>query len=114
VSGTYATVMGAMWNEINALGLRVTDDPMSVNPPCVVIDPPSIDRLTMGHYNIRHQIHIVAPGGTGTADALATLDSMLDILVDALDPSSIEPSTYTLGSTGDGAPALTLTLERSN
>ena len=112
--GTYSTVMGQMYDEIHALGVRVTDDPASVNPPCVVIDPPSIERLTMGHYNIRHQIHIVAPGGTGTADALATLDSILDVLVDALDPSSIEPSTYTLGSTGDGAPALTLTLERSN
>jgi len=114
VSGTYGDAMEALAEEIRACDVRVTIDPVGVNPPCAVVDPPTLERLTYGgHWNVIHQVHLVAPGGTGTADALAILDSMLDKVAQALDPSSIQPSTYTLGSTGDGAPSLTLTLERS-
>ena len=111
--GIYAVAMSQMADELDACDVRVTIDPVGVNPPCAVVDPPTIVRLSMGHYNIQHTIHLVAPGGTGTRDALAILDDMLERVINAIDPDSIQPSTYTLGSTGDGAPALTITLERS-
>lgn len=113
MSGLYSEAMTALLEELRGSGVRATDDPVAVNPPCAVVEPPVITRLSMGHYGVSHRVHLVAPGGTGTYDAIATLDAMLESVLELLDPDEITPSTYTLGSTGDGAPALTLTLERS-
>ena len=110
--GFYRQAIANLAAEIEDLGVRAVTDPQAVNPPCVVIDPPSLERITSGHYAILHRVHLIAPG-FGNADAISNLDGLLESVFD-LDPDSIEPSTFTLGSTGEAAPALTLTLERSH
>jgi hypothetical protein len=111
IPGYYRQAMLQLASEIENLGVRAIIDPQAVNPPCVVIDPPRLERLSTAHYAVTHRIHVVAPG-PGGMDALSTLDTLLEQLWDT-DPDTVEPSTYTLGSTGEPVPALTITLERS-
>jgi len=100
--------------ELGAIdGLNVVTDPAAINPPCAVVEPPRLARLTGCGWNAQTRVHLVAPAGVGSADALHVLDEMLSLIVGTLDPDAAEPTTYILPATGEPAPALTLTLERT-
>lgn len=94
-------------------GLNVVTDPAAINPPCAVIEPPRLERLTGCAWNAMTRVHLVAPAGVGSGDALTVLDEMLALVAGVVDPDAAEPTTYILPATGDPAPALTLTLERN-
>lgn len=94
-------------------GLNVVTDPAAINPPCAIIEPPRLERLTGCGWNAATRVHLVAPAGVGSSDALTVLDELLDLVAGTVDPDSVEPTTYILPATGDPAPALTLTMERT-
>jgi hypothetical protein len=105
--------MAAVAAELDGTPLRVVTNPAAINPPCAVVEPPVLERLTDCAAAATVRVHLLAPGGVGSGDALAILDDMLDAAAAALDPDKIEPTTYLLPATGEPAPALTLTMERT-
>lgn len=113
--GPIRTAMANMAGELAGIGgLNVVTDPAAINPPCAVIEPPRLARLTGCDWDAQHRVHLVAPAGVGSADALNVLDEMLDAITAAgIDPDAAEPTTYILPATGEPAPALTLTFERT-
>lgn len=111
--GRLRAVMAAVAEELAGLDVHAVMDPLAINPPCAVIEPPTLERLTGCADGATVRVHLIAPAGVGSADALTVLDEMLDAVMPALDPDRVEPTTYVLPSTGEPSPALTLTLERT-
>lgn len=113
--GRIVSTMAALADELRAAApdLNVVTNPAAINPPCALIEPPTLTRLTSCADSATLTVALLAPGQAGTADALAVLDELLDAVVDVLDPDKIEPATYVLPATAEPAAALLLTLERT-
>lgn len=106
-------VQQAIAAELDGTGVHVVTDPALVVPPCAYVAPATFDRLTGTGYGATVDVYLVAAAPTGTAAAIAQLDTMLAPVLAALDPDRIAPTVLQLGSTGDNAPALQLTCERT-
>lgn len=116
--GRILTLMAALVDELDGAvldgePLRVVTDPATISPPCVVVEPPNLTRLTSCADGAIFTVALVATGAAGSALALAQLDALLDAVVDRLDPDTVQPATYLLPPTGEPSPALLLTLERT-
>lgn len=87
--------------QVEALGLRVTDDARTVNPPCVLVElPENVTRLTGCAYRASLPVVILAPppGDAAAVDwLLDTLEQLLDVLnVDQADPTRRDIGGQTL------------------
>lgn len=97
-----------------AWGLRVTEDPRSLNPPTVFVSPDSVVRATSAQADVTLRAVLVAPG-PANLDALRKLDDLEEQLTAALDAAGIPWLTARVGaftspSSGEELLAYELTL----
>lgn len=113
MGGILGTVMRQVVDDLTAGGIAATDNPAAIDPPCAVVEIPRLERLTGCAQSATVTVVLVAPGAAATADALAVLDDLLTAALTIVDPDTVNPATYVLPQTGDTAPALLLTFERT-
>lgn len=87
-------------------GLNVVTDPRNVQPPCVIIDPPSLVAISGNLVTTDIAITAVAPP-PGNLDAVRWLLTAADTVVQAVLITNGQPGSYTIGTTD--LPAYTLT-----
>lgn len=95
-----------------ATGLRVVLKPSAANPPCVIIEPPTVQlSMSLGGCTGRAQwtAYAVAPGVWNT-DAWAKLDEIVAAVIaaDVIPVGLVEPSTHSTDRASD-MPAMRLT-----
>lgn len=73
---------------LRAAGIRVTEDPRSVNPPAVLVMPDVTIRNTTREVTVTLRVILIAPG-PGNLDALRKLDVMADQVIPALDAAGL-------------------------
>lgn len=98
--------------EIAALGIRATVEPVAAVPPCVLITPPE-RRFDVGcGFTARWTLAAIAPGALGadrtTWDAL---DLMAEAVSDVVDLESVQPVAYVLN--GQQLPTYLLIFEEA-
>ena len=95
-------------------GLRVTEDPRSLNPPIVWVTPGETVRATSAQVDVTVRAILVAPG-PANLDALRKIDSMAEAITPALDAAGIpwtagRVASLTSPSSGEELLAYELTL----
>ena len=101
----------ALADRLTAAGVRVATDARDLNPPAVLITPPTVtNRFKAGTWNAEWQLLIVAPNA-GTRPSLGQLSSLLASVVNALDgePVTATPYSLTVDGESDPLPAYQLT-----
>lgn len=101
---------------LRGAGVRVTEDPRSLNPPSVLVTIQGAERRSTAAAQVRVQVALIAPG-PANLDARRKLDELADLVTPALDAAGL-PWTFgnltTLFSPSSGEPLaayeLTLTL----
>lgn len=97
-----------------AAGVRAVDDPRSAQPPCVLFTPPE-RRYDLGlpSFTAVWTLVLLAPGA-GNADAWDALDDLattvLEVLEDLLDGTTVRPASYQLPAGGEPCPAYLINL----
>lgn len=83
--------------QLTAAGLNATCDPRNVQPPCVLVEPPSLTVRNPHTVEARFSLLALAPP-PGNLDAVRTLLDMADAITESVDNTTDgEPTTY--GST---------------
>lgn len=84
---------------LRGIGLRVTMDPRNVNPPCVLMVPPSftVDVVCGGTAAFTAYFLVPPPGNL---DAWAKLDQMAADASEVLPIETLLPSQYEVDATG--------------
>jgi hypothetical protein len=87
-------------------GLRVTRDPATAIPPCVLIDTPSIASRTLGAFTLSVPVHLI---GTGPGDKTSGDDLLMGIpgLMEAVEATEANARPITVGEVT--YPAMTIT-----
>lgn len=80
-------------------GIRVTEDPRSLNPPTLIVEPVATVRRKQNAVSVELLALLVAPGPLGSLDALNRIADMADELTPHLDAdglswSDARASTY--------------------
>ena len=107
ISDTWAWVIAAL----DAAGLRAVDDPRNVQPPCVLVDPPSvIANQSQTLVQLQFPISVIAPP-PGNRDAMMWMLDAVDDVIGALPISNGDPGSYNLGGTDLPSYNLTATIQ---
>ena len=88
--------MRSLVGEFQSHQIRATSDPRSINPPCVLLVPPTYNRDTFNGVTAEFQALALVPG-PGNLDAFAALDALVaDVVTKVLpDTARISPIEYT-------------------
>jgi hypothetical protein len=93
LTDTYEAVIG----QLEAAGLNVVTDSRNANPPCVIVDPPTISRgQSRTLVELTFPVYVVVPP-PGNRDAVNALLTIVDDVVGAVNVVAGNPSTYQLG-----------------
>lgn len=79
-------------------GLDVSTDPSKVNPPCVVVDPPTVKASTAGAFTLESNVFLVAPQPAG-AHSVGWLLEHVEAALTAVGEAVAEPTIYTPNAT---------------
>lgn len=93
--------------ELVTAGLNVVTDPRNIQPPCVIIDPPSIRALSGNIITTDVRVTVLTPP-PGNRDALIKLLADADTVVAAVEVIDGQPGSYPYGERD--LPAYTLTV----
>ena len=109
-----ANVVTDVVSQLDAAGLRATADPRDVNPPCVLVGPPtpSPNGWTLARNCEIYLVPLTAlVPNTGRINALAALDLLTGAILDALEgiPDSCLPADFIGTGGGDPLPGYALT-----
>jgi hypothetical protein len=98
---------------LTAAGISATTDPRDLNPPAVLVPPPSIDWRFGRGADATFEI-VCAVVDTGAAGALPAVSALVDDVQTALRGAVTggRPAALDTGSGGPPLPAYTLTLTR--
>jgi hypothetical protein len=91
-------------------GIPVVSDIRNVQPPCAIIDPPSVVAQSASLVQCDFPVTIVAPP-PGNRDAVRVLLAMADKVIQSQPVQSANPSTYTVGTADLPAYQLTVRLQ---
>lgn len=102
---------------LKAAGVRATDDPRNVAPPCVWVEYSSSTRYTAARTSVTVNANLIVPG-PGNSDALAALDQLYAQVTPALDAAAMPWTDSALQmtaspQTGEPLPSLALTITRT-
>lgn len=98
--------MNHVASELTAAGLNVVTDPRNIQPPCVLVEPPTIRALSGTIVTADVRVTVLAPP-PGNRDAMVKLLTDADTIVDAAEVIDGAPGTYTVGT--QDLPAYSLT-----
>ena len=96
-----ATLRAAMVATLSDAGIRATDDPRNVNPPCVLIGLAEGARITACAYTGTIPVTVVAPGA-GNADAAGWLDETATTVAGLLGAVTWSADLYAIASVPGG------------
>ena len=89
-------------------GLKVFDDPRTLNPPCALVEAPTISLNTNVNADMEFRVVIIAPG-TGDNRTLDTLLDAADLVREAkIGLTAARPTTITYGGMDYSAYELTI------
>lgn len=92
-------------------GLTVVRDPRNVRPPCVLVEPPSVEsNQSRTMCELSFPISVLAPP-PGNADTLAWLLRTVDEIIGAVGPTTGSPGVITIGNAELPAYQLTTTVQ---
>jgi hypothetical protein len=91
-------IVQAYVDALNAAGIRATMDPRNVNPPCVLLNPPSVV-LDIACGGTATFTAYALTRGPGNADAWRSLDALVTDAYGVLPLESFEPSSYAVDET---------------
>lgn len=117
MAGWLAATTGPIVATLTAAGVRATDDPRNVNPPCVWVEPDTADRTARCRAAATARLTAMVPG-PANGDALRALDQLAADTQTALDDAGMPWTQARLGVvahpvTGDTLAALTITVPRT-
>lgn len=104
---TLLDVLNSYVVELTAVGIRATLDPRSVNPPCVLLIPPTMALDVAGGGTATFTAYALTRG-PGNADAWKSLDQLTTQAIEVLPLESFEPGSYAVDD-GTPLPCFTLT-----
>jgi hypothetical protein len=115
--GALVAVMTGDAEILDAAGVRATTDPRSLNPPCVLLGPPSFARDFACGGTATVTAYVVGPT-PGNLDAWRAIDDLAERAGTALakagiDVATITPASYQADDNSALMPALQLTWTRS-
>ncbi len=84
--------------QLNAAGIRATCDPRSLNPPCVLLIPPTFAADVADGGTGVFTAYVITPG-PGNLDAYKALDTMTSAVADVIPVLTIEPGSYAVDAT---------------
>jgi hypothetical protein len=94
---------------IEDAGVRPTMDPRKVNPPCALLVPPDLERVTACGVFAAWTVHLVAPGAQDL-DAAAWLLDHVEAVFNAVGGYTAEYGSLTINPESDPLPAYTITV----
>jgi hypothetical protein len=96
---------------LQAAGIRATNDPRNVNPPCVIVGPPSVvlDSNCGGLATCTG--YVIGPGA-GNLDTWIAIDDLAERVGQVVDVATITPAAYQIDE-NPPQPALQLTWTQS-
>jgi hypothetical protein len=98
--------------KLEAQGIRATLDPTVAAPPCVLIIPPNLTWDQMCMVTAAWQLVAMAPAAqTADRDSWATLDELVDGVVQVVDSRDAQLVAYTLN--GKQYPSYLITFQES-
>jgi hypothetical protein len=89
-------------------GLHVTRDPGTLQPPCVLVDVPTITSATMRGYQVTLPVRLIVPG-PGNLKAAEQLLDLLPDLLNVLQEDNATPGSYSPNPDVPGLPCMTVT-----
>lgn len=93
--------------ELTSAGLNVVTDVRNVQPPCVLVEPPSVRALSGTLVQTDVRVTVLAPP-PGNRDAMIKLLADADTVIEAVETIDGNPGSYTIGNAE--LPAYTLTV----
>src|SRR4051812_27038219 len=93
--GAIATAMRDIVELLKAEGIRATNDPRNVNPPCVIIGPPTITLDSNCGGLATCNAYVVGPGA-GNLDTWVAIDDLAERVGQVVDVATITPAVYQL------------------
>lgn len=110
MSANITTTWDEVVSELNGAGLRVVADPRNIQPPCVIVEAPSISRGPSTHVlELEFPIAVVAPP-PGNRDSALWMLSIADEIAGIYPIRDGAPGSYTIGTTELPAYLLTITI----
>jgi hypothetical protein len=92
-------------------GLAVVRDPRNVRPPCVLVEPPTIEQnQNRTLCEVSFPVTVLAPP-PGNADSMAWLLRTVDDVIDAVGPTTGGPAVVSIGNAELPAYQLTTTVQ---
>lgn len=93
--------------QLEAAGFRATADVRNVNPPCVLVLPPTRERTGFCGWDVSWQLLALVPG-PDNLDAWAALDVMVDDLAQLLPITAARPTGFSKTGAEPSIPAYQL------
>jgi hypothetical protein len=90
--------------ELEAAGIRATQDVRNANPPCVLVMPPTRQRVGMCGWDTTWTLLCLAPG-PDNADAWLALDELVDAVAAVLPITAARPSGFSRTGAEPAIPA---------
>jgi len=108
--GALATRSAEIVAQLDAAGIRATDDPRAVLPPCALVGPPTLQPSNIGGcaYDATWRIDLIGVA-SGGIQAFQSLDDLLENVLPLLPGYEIAtPGTWLLSGGGDPLPSYTV------
>lgn len=83
---------------LEGLGLPVVADPRNIQPPCILVEPPSMRVLSAFVSELDIPATVIAPP-PGNRDAAIWLLEKADAIAEAILVTTGNPGSYTIGAT---------------
>ena len=110
--GALTDEMAAVVTQLAEAGVRATDDPRKLNPPCVIVGPPSIPELDAATSGLATITAYVVGIGPGNLASWRSIDDLAEAVGRVIDVEAIAPVQYQHETGKDPLPALQLTWTR--
>jgi hypothetical protein len=81
---------------LNAEGIRTTNDPSRIAPPCVLVTPPSLDADLNCGWTASWQTLLIVPAGN-PRQSWELLDRMAATFVSIVEASHVSPTQFSTG-----------------
>ena len=106
---TWTAKSDALITALQDIGIHATLDPRRVNPPCALIVPPTLKRITGAGLFAAWHVHLIAPGNNDL-DAITWLLDNLEAAFEAVGADSAEFANLALSPDAGTMPSYQLTI----